>query len=363
MKNPFIHIDEKDGQYLAENCSLNRLVLAKLPVQGIEDSLQGKTADQVFSTPVLIREMEENACRLEVDLANTPQRQLPLVLEQRLTDSRKEIAAAADALVKKFGYRLGMIFLTLKKGEEENRRARPDWNDAHWEYWAGLETVILVGGLANGLLGRRLKHYAYALFKTAQVKPYNFVLFDNASVVGIMGCASLIQKPEGISTVFDFGQTNIKRSIVKKSNGDFIGITTLPSFESKYMSCDAHDPQERMQQAKCLHKYLLKIILNTYREAQQYGEVGDEIIISIASYTVGGRLNDRRGGYAKLSALCQNYAECLSEELSGRLKHKVRVTLVHDGTAVALYFADYKDAVCITMGTGFGVGFPDIHIR
>ena len=87
MKNPFIHIDEKDGQYLAENCSLNRLVLAKLPVQGIEDSLQGKTADQVFSTPVLIREMEENACRLEVDLANTPQRQLPLVLEQRLTDS------------------------------------------------------------------------------------------------------------------------------------------------------------------------------------------------------------------------------------------------------------------------------------
>ena len=42
MKNPFIHIDEKDGQYLAENCSLNGLVLAKLPVQGIEDSLQGK---------------------------------------------------------------------------------------------------------------------------------------------------------------------------------------------------------------------------------------------------------------------------------------------------------------------------------
>lgn len=363
MNNPFISVDEQsNSQYLTENCSLNRMVVAKLPLKGIEDSLEGKTADTIFSTSVLIEAIMENAPVLSIDTANTPRSKLPLLLEQRLTDRDESVCASAEALVKKFGYRLGLIFLTLKTGERENREARLDWTDRHWEYWAQLKTVILVGGLANGILGTRLKEYALELFAAAGVEPYDFILFENASFVGVMGCASKISNPDCVAAVFDFGQTNIKRCIVKKAGEEIAGVTTLPSVESKYMKSDVPDRNEKRSMALCLHKYLINTVLDTYREAEKNDELSDEIIISIASYTVGGRLNDRRGGYAKLSLLCNNYAECLSEELSGRLKHRVRVRLIHDGTAVALYFGGYRDAVCITMGTGFGVGFPDISI-
>lgn len=363
VKNPFISVDEASGaQYLTENCSLNRMVLKKLPVEGVEDSLAGLTADKIFSTPVLIDEIIKNAQALEIDVKNTPRVKLPFLLEERLVSGSTQTASAAQALVKKFGCRLGMIFLALKKGEKENRQARTDWTDAHWAYWASIKTIILVGGLTNGLLGVRFKEYALELFRAAGVEPYEFVLFENASFVGIMGCASKLSGPDGISVVFDFGQTSVKRCIVRKSGGELAGITTLPSLESKYMKSSFDGPGKKLDMAVALHKYLINLILSTYREAEKDGEVSDEIIISIASYTVGGRLNDKRGGYAKLALMCRNYADCLSEELSGRLKHRVKVSLVHDGTAVALYFSGYQDAVCITMGTAFGVGFPDISI-
>lgn len=363
MNNPFISLDEKsNSQYLTENCSLNRMVVAKLPLKGIEDSLEGKTADKIFSTSVLIEEIIKNSGALSIDPIGTPRSKLPLLLEQRLADRDESVSSAAEALVKKFGYRLGLIFLTLKTAEQENRDARADWTERHWLYWSQIKTVILVGGLANGLLGMRLKEYALELFAAARIDPYDFILFENASFVGVMGCASKLSKPDCVAAVFDFGQTNIKRCIVKKVGGELAGIITLPSVESKYMKSGLSDRNEKRNMALSLHKYLINTVLETYREAEKNDELSDEIIISIASYTVGGRLNDKRGGYAKLSLLCGNYAECLSEELSGRLKHKVRVRLIHDGTAVALYFSGYRDAVCITMGTGFGVGFPDISI-
>ena len=204
--NPFISVDEISGaQYLTESCSLNRVVLSKLPVEGIEDGLAGLTADKIFSTPSLIEEIIKNADALGIDVESAQRMKLPFLLEDRLVSGNAENAAVAREIVKKFGYRLGMIFLALKKGEPENRAARPDWTDAHWAYWAQIKTVILVGGLTNGLLGVRFKEYALELFQAAGVEPYDFVLFENASFVGIMGCASKISRPEGLSVVFDLG--------------------------------------------------------------------------------------------------------------------------------------------------------------
>ena len=39
------------------------------------------------------------------------------------------------------------------------------------------------------------------------------------------------------------------------------------------------------------------------------------------------------------------------------------IRLVHDGTAAALYYKGAKNAVCITVGTAFGVGFPEIILE
>ena len=65
-------------------------------------------------------------------------------------------------------------------------------------------------------------------------------------------------------------------------------------------------------------------------------------------------------GYAKLNVLCDNYEEYLSRSISDVLDKSIRVRLIHDATAVGLYFSDCPKSVCLTLGTFIGVGFTDI---
>ena len=130
------------------------------------------------------------------------------------------------------------------------------------------------------------------------------------------------------------------------------------------MEWNIPDKDERLRQAKALHLELAAAIENTWNDAKNAvkAEPGSEIVISIASYTVDGRLNSERGGYAKLCELGANYAELLSWEISGRLRRDVSVRLIHDGTAVALNFRDMKNTVCLSVGSYFGIGFPETRI-
>lgn len=362
MKNPFIKISEKDGgkMYLDATCSINKVVIKKLPVYGIDDKAEGKNAAELFGANVLNDEIRKNSKSLGINAEKAACGELPLLLEDRLKSDNEQQRSCAENIAKKLGGHLGLILLTLKQGSPENRSARSDWTDEHWDYWASIENIIIVGGLSSGYLGQKLIEYAKQVFIAANEKPYNIIVFEKATHVGVMGCAKLIDNPSGINVVMDFGQTNIKRSIIKREKGEIVDIINLPSTASKYMGCDIDDPDEKKRQAVELHKYLINAILETYMYAMKIGEVGSDIIVSIASYTIGGRLNDERGGYAKLSLLFNDYADCISEELSGRLKRQVRVKLIHDGTAVAIHFSDYKNSVCLTLGTFIGVGFPDI---
>ena len=104
-------------------------------------------------------------------------------------------------------------------------------------------------------------------------------------------------------------------------------------------------------------------VIETYTEALKYGTVGWEIVISVASYVKDGEIYGARSGYAKLCSLSDNYAGYLAATLEILLDRSVMVKLVHDGTAAALYYKGEKNAVCITAGTAFGVGFPEIVLE
>lgn len=356
LDNPFIKISDDNIPYVNQQCSINSMVINKIPDCGINDDIQGKRAKEIFSTQAIIECIMTNEERLEIN-SDTPLKELPFVLEERMKGSGESQKCAME-IAKKFGDRLGVILLTLKKGEAENRLARKSWNDKHWDYWKSIENVILVGGLANGYLGEQIIEQAKILFKNAGEKPYNIVRFENASHVGIMGCSKLIKSKNGLNIVLDLGQTGIKRTIFKMNNGEIGDTVHLKTLPSKYMDIEIADEKEKKVQALALHKYIVSTIADTYNNALELGEVGSEIIISIANYTINGRLNTERGGYSKLGLLYPNYAECLSEDVSGRLKRQMNIKLIHDGTAVALYFSGYKNAVCMTMGTFFGIGFP-----
>lgn len=359
MKNPFFVTSSNGYNHIDNNCSINKMTIAKAPIKGIDDSIEGKMVSEIFSTPVITQKIKENAELLKIP-SDTPNENLPHLLLELMDSTDKQVRFCVNNIATFFGKRLGLILLTLKTALPENRKVRPDWNDKHWEYWKSIKNIITVGGLTNGNFGKIIVDEAQKLCTFGENLAYKITAFDNSSHIGIMGCAKLLENYNGINILLDLGQTNMKRSIVTRKNREITNIKNLPSIPSKYMKWIINDNEEKEKQARLLHRYIVRVITDTYKEASYLGKVENEIVISIANYTHGGVLDDTRGGYAKLAVLYKNYADYLSEELSGILKTSIKIKLVHDGTAVSLNFLDYPESVCITLGTFLGVGFTDI---
>lgn len=357
-KNPFISKTEHNSEYLTENCSLNKVRFAKLPLYGIEDEMEGKKMSELFGAGIIMDEIEKNATALGIDLAKYAKIDLPKVLDEKIEEGNIE----ALRIVRKFGNRLGMFLLLLKTGLPENRVVREDWNDEHWEYWANIETIYLVGGIANGRMCDYMLDVVREMFEKANVPMYNIVRNTNSSEIGAKGCLAQIEDADEVQILFDFGQTMMKRLIAVRDSDEEYSLIKLPSKKSIHMDWYVEDDTERRRQAEELHQYIVESILETYKEAMQYGSVGWEIVISIASYVKDGEIYDARSGYAKLCTLSDNYAGYLAASLELKLDRSIMVKLIHDGTAAALYFKGAKNAVCITAGTAFGVGFPEIEL-
>lgn len=363
MNNPFIsYSDEFSCEYLSYVCSLNRGVMAELPVKGVDDSIKGKKFSEIFSTKIIIEDIKKTAKKYGVDLSQYEDYQLPKIIDRGLVCDDIKLKGLSNKIAVKYGNRLGLILLALRLGQKENRKARTDWDNSHWEYWANLNTVILVGGLASSMFGRKLKEQIQGIFDRKGAKPYNIVLFENGTYIGLLGCANALMKDNETSLVFDFGHTMTKRGIVTKSAEQISQFTTFESTPTLYMQDKFDTDEEKTKMALSLHKNIVKIIANTYKEASKTNEPSDKIYVSIANYVAGNVLNDYRGGYAKLCVLGRDYTKILTEDISGELHKKVSVKLVHDGTATALYFSDIENSVCLSLGTSFGVGFPDIKI-
>jgi len=363
MKNPFILYDEKKKtEYINHSCSLNRVRIAKLPVYGIEDGVEGYRANEIFSAKLISEDVKKTAEKLRADISAYSFRELPKLISENLLSEDVLHRQIASSLSSKFGNRLGLILLALRLGQEENRKARDDWEDKHWKYWANVKNVVLTGGLATGLLGKRFKEQIHYVFDVAGVKPYSISLFENSAHVGAMGCTRLVDESHKTFAVLDMGQTNIKRCIVRKRSGEVASLTTLSTEPSLNMDLTFSKNKENYDRALELHRYLLNVICDTCRELDLEKDERGEVIVSIANYVIGGELNSHRGGYAKLHLLCDNYATLLSDELSSRMHRPYRVRLIHDGTAIALNFKDWEDTVCLSLGTAFGVGFPEIEL-
>lgn len=358
MNNPFISRTDTGREYLTSNCSLNKVKIDKLPLYGVEDEIEGKSVKEIFGAGIIIEDIIENAEQLHIIVEDYIKMDLPKILGERLHQGN----ACAEAMAKKYGERLGMLLLVLKTSLKENRQARKDWNDSEWEYWANIKNVIFAGGLASGYLGKYLIDTARTVFARAGVKSYNIIRNENSSKIGALGCLTEVMDDDKVHILFDLGQTKIKRVISIEEDNE-TKLIELESRKSINMEWKVEDYDERVRQANELHEYLVNLIVETYKEAEKYGKVGWEIVISIASYVIDGQINKDRGGYAKLCELGDNYAGILAHALESILSTNIMIQLVHDGTAVALYYKNYDDAVCITMGTALGVGFPEIDLN
>lgn len=351
MNNPFLSKHQgNEYLYLDQSCSINNVVIAKIPVDGIEEEIIGRCAKDIFSTKVIVEYIKDNADKLHIDIDKTKENDFPKEVNRCLASDDNQERETAEKIIKKFGYRLGICLLVLKTGLKENREARKEWTDKHWDYLSKVKRVILVGGLANDVFGEKLKNYALEIFEKANIAPYDILLFSKASHLGVAGGAKLIKHTDKVNMVFDFGQTFMKRSIIY-NNGK--NEKMLKSIRSKYMQINTN------KDANALHLHILSVIIKTYEEAKKIGDVGDEIIISIANYAIDNKLNSIRGGYAKLASLSKDYVLMLEKDLEYKIGKKFNISFVHDGTAMAMNFSEYKNTLCISMGTFFGMGCPD----
>ena len=369
MRNPFVSRSETDQtEYISMRCSLNRAVLAELPLRGIEDGIEGLTFKEIFSTPSIVAEIRALSRRYGLDLSSTPDAELPKILSEGLESPDARVRQLTERVTKKFGNRLGLLLLALKTGLPANRAAREDWDDDCWRFWSELDTIILTGGLASSMLGRRFKEYINSVFDEAErtryrgLKPYHIKLFENGRYAGIMGLAQRLMEDNTSALVLDMGHTGTKRALVRKAVGEIGGFTPMESLPSLYMQSRFDSEEDKRAMAIDLHRRIVNIVASSYKMLSVREDLSDTVLISIANYVRSGELNSVRGGYAKLSVLGLNYASVLEEDLSGELHKRIRVRLVHDSTAAALYFDNEENCACITLGTGFGVGFPDIKV-
>ena len=131
MKNPFLSVSDKDQtEYLTSRCSLNRAVLKKLPLYGIEDEVEGMSFKDIFSTPTIVKEIRRVSHRYGIDLSDQPDYILPQLLNEAIEADNPRYRQFAARVVKQFGNRLGLLLLTLKKGEREFSPA--DWRAPCW---------------------------------------------------------------------------------------------------------------------------------------------------------------------------------------------------------------------------------------
>lgn len=360
INNPFISKTQHNSEYLTANCSLNKVRFGKLPLCGIADEMEGKQMKELFGAGIIMDEIQRNATALGIDLSKYQRTDLPKILDEKIEEGNEE----ALRIARKFGNRLGMFLLLLKTGMPENRAVREDWTDEHWAYWENVDTIYLVGGIASGRMCDYMLEVVRELFEQANVPMYHIVRDVNSSEIGAKGCLTQIKDADEVQILFDFGQTMMKRMIaVRHSGEEEYSIIKLPSKPSINMDWYIEDDMERRRQAEELHQYIVALILDTYREAQKYGSVGWEIISSIASYVKDGEIYDARSGYAKLCTLSDNYAGYLAASIELKIDRSIMIKLVHDGTAAALYYKGAENAVCITAGTAFGVGFPEIRLE
>lgn len=365
--NPFLA-----GGTLSTNASINKLIIAEMPICTVAQPLAGKSAQDIFSTDLFIQEIKNASDRLQIHVASLEEKSLPLYLENSLESDDPDVRAAAHDILKLFGERLAVILLCLKEGSPANRRARADWGDAEWNYWNSLKRIILVGGLASPPLGEQLKYYVEQVFAASGKNPYDIVLSRDSTYAGLRGCTTYLQNDSGddpetspgqpplpwANLIFDYGQSFIKRSYAVMDGRNVQDIIILGKTLSRHVAWDVEDPVVEKAEAQALNRYFLDTITRTVEEVEARGlRIRPHIVLSIANYVKDGRIANR-GGYGKLRLIAPNYAQYLSSFMKERFGRDYHFTLLHDGTAMAAGYADYEESVCISLGTAFGVGFP-----
>ena len=260
----------------------------------------------------------------------------------------------ANEIAMMFGNNLATVLGTLFVPSKVSILNRKDWTKEHWDFWKSINNIYLVGGLTSPILTQIFYDRVMLYFEKKNIIGKTITFIEGSSNLGTHGLSTLVH--DGDYLLFDFGQTNIKRARHYKKDGKVVIDTILPSISSDFLFYKTKNDDEVIKIANKLDKYIINIIMNTFR---QVAFSGDRIYMSIANYISHGKIYSNRGGYGKLAHIAPNYEEYLSKKVSERAGKKIEIRIFHDTSAMALMFKNEKNTAVISLGTAFGIAFPE----
>lgn len=271
---------------------------------------------------------------------------------QCLISTIPSVNQTAQEIASLYGRRLAKILSMFFNPSSLSRQNRTNWTEAHWSYWRTIERVYLVGGITSPILTKLFYKEIIKAFKSQGIdKQVEFI--TGSQNLGTKGLSTLVDNDTAL--LFDFGQTNIKRAYYSNMNDSTIDIV-LPTVKSKYLFYKYQTNDELKVLAETLHQYIIDVIVDT---ANEVDFTGTTIKMAIANYIYKGQINISRGGYGKLALVAKQYDAQLSKDISHKLKRKIKVELFHDTTAMGLNFRNQKNTAVISIGTAFGIAFPN----
>jgi hypothetical protein len=341
---------------LTPSASLNRVRIVDLPGVALEASVKGKTAYELLSAQALTDYLREHANALGLDAGHSDAAPLPVAFDRCFEADDKHIRAAAEEAAGHFGRRLGYLILTLKRGDATNRRAREEWDDTYWAYWASIREIWLGGGLVSGHLGRRLWQYAQTVLAEAGTLDCALHLSAYPSALPLVGAARCFPPESWAGLVFDFGHSYIKRACALYESGTLMILHLLSPLAADW----AEPAEDQAGQSRRWAERMIDVVADTWQATRPSGLTPAAVMVaSIASYVVDGQpAAYDRGIYAQLRAISDNLGRWLSQHVGERVERPVEIGLLHDGTAAARTYAGTAHAAVIMLGTGLGVGFP-----
>ncbi len=336
MKNPF----KKDG-YMLPIASVNSVY--------IDNTL----ASNLFRPSLLIEEIVKNKDELGIPI-DIARNRILFAFNDLLNSDLESVKNKAWSIAQDFGKRLAKVLTTLFNPSKQSIINRTDWTKEHWDYWKSIQNIYLVGGLTSPILTTIFYDCIETSFLKNDLSHITVTFIEGSANLGTHGLASLVNN--GDYLLFDFGQTNIKRARHYKRKNKVLIDTILTSIPSDYLFYKHKNDEELLHISNCLDNYIVDVIAKTYK---QTGFKGEDIFISIANYVYEGKIYQARGGYGKLALIADNYQNHLIRKVSKRLNKDVNIKLFHDTTAMSLLFKDEPHTAVISLGTAFGIAFPE----
>ena len=348
-------VPQSENPFLREDSavrSLNRVRVAALTGLSVEADVLGQTAYDLLSAAALQRLIAAEGRNLHLDLA-TPD----LIRRFDACSFADETWSDAAAIARRYGRRLGYLLVLLRRGEPENRAARPMWSDAHWEFWRSIGRVYVGGGLVAGHLGPLAIEGARAVLEKAGLVDLGLELAPYGAHLPLVGLARSAPPDVTGSLLFDFGNTSVKRGHARYRNGRLDRLEVWSEVPS--VLADSFAPDKPLEEIRQQWEDLADIIADGWSSLSAVEREATAVCISLACYLFDGHPSPRdRGGYGDLQRLSPHLATFVAEELARRLGQVTSTVLMHDATAAATVYAGSPRSAVLTLGTAIGNGFP-----